>query len=181
MHHPDFIMHTHCCSRPAVVTLATMTCCNHSPPLIHPPPPSCHPADNTKHSRCTAIDRSCGTGANSTCCPASFERGIMYNPPLPAPAGCPSNMFCDSVNQKPVCVPNVPARGSIGQRCCVQTSRVGVYVVCGPAGYCASPPGVNGTPPGPLRQLTCSQGSGCICSSSLLEKGIQGHLDSLPL
>jgi hypothetical protein len=174
---------THTCDTAALLqTTANMltqsrTCC---PAALLP----CCPADNSKSSRCEAINRACGTGANAPCCPASYERGILYNPPLAAPAGCPDGMFCESTSSTGSrCVPNSPDCGSIGKRCCVQTSRVGVYVMCGPSGFCSNPAmaAFKGAGYGPLSSLMCRACPDGKCDTDAEKRiGIQGHLDKLP-
>jgi hypothetical protein len=136
--------------------------------------------DNRKLSKCSSINKNCGTGAGAPCCPMSYERGIMYNPPLASP-GCPLGMMCETNNATAKCVPNARDCGKIGAKCCVQTSRVGTYVVCGPNGYCSSAAmaAYKGPGFGPVSTLMCEKCPGEKCDTSAdRSMGIQGRLDS---
>lgn len=119
-------------------------------------------ADNSKQSKCEAIDRTCGTGPFTPCCPARYDRGIMYNPNLaPGNAGCPSGTFCDKIGANSTCVPQPKECGKLGQKCCVTTSRLGPYFECkgadGSRGYCENPAGYKGSDDAPLRELVCTK------------------------
>lgn len=92
-------------------------------------------------------------------------------------------MMCETAsNVSSKCVPNAPDCGRIGKRCCVQTSRAGVYVLCGPDGYCTSAAmaAYKGPGFGPVSTLKCERCPGGKCDPSLERgMGISGHLDSL--